>query len=47
MKVVKSELKKPNNHIIRVKILRLGAQKILRFDSRDPATRRAARDAMR
>ncbi|MDH3592073.1 MAG: PDZ domain-containing protein [Planctomycetota bacterium] len=47
MKVVKSELQKPNNHIIRVKVLRLGAQKVLRFDSRDPATRRAARDAMR
>jgi hypothetical protein len=30
-----------------VKILRLGAQKVLRFDARDPETRRKAKDALR
>ncbi|MHC4959491.1 MAG: hypothetical protein ACYTGN_14085 [Planctomycetota bacterium] len=32
---------------IEVKILRLGAQKVLRFDARDPETRRKAKDALR
>ena len=42
--VVKRELnKKPAVKTIEVKILRLGATKILRFDPRDPATRRKAR----
>jgi hypothetical protein len=45
--VVKKELQKPNNHVIRVTVLRLGAEKTLRFDARDPDTRRMARDAMK
>lgn len=46
--VVKRELqKKPAVRYIEVKLLRLGATKTLRFDARDPETRRKARDAFR
>ncbi len=42
--VVKSELKKKNTSpILRVTIRRRGVEKDLRFDTRDPATRRAAK----
>lgn len=42
--IVKGELKKkPAVNIIRVTIRRRGAEKELRFDTRDPATRRAAK----
>jgi hypothetical protein len=42
--IVKRELKKrPAVNIIRVTIRRRGAEKELRFDTRDPATRRAAK----
>ena len=46
--IVKRELnKKPAVRYIEVKILRLGATKILRFDTRDPATRRKAVKGLR
>ena len=46
--VVKSLLnKKPPVRYIEVKVLRLGATKVLRVDARDPETRRRARDAFR
>ena len=46
--VVKRELnKKPAVNIIEVKILRAGRTKTLRFDARDPATRRKATSAFR
>ncbi|MHC4342710.1 MAG: PDZ domain-containing protein, partial [Planctomycetota bacterium] len=46
--VVKAELrKKPTPSFIQVKLLRYGREKTLRFDTRDPDTRRKARDAFR
>jgi hypothetical protein len=46
--VVKAELrKKPTPSFIEVKLLRYGREKSLRFDTRDPDTRRKARDAFR
>lgn len=44
--VVKQELKKKSSPILRVTIRRRGAEKELRFDTRDPATRRAAKKAI-
>jgi len=45
--VVKDELSNKKARYIEVLILRFGQRKTLRFDTRDPATRRRAKDAFR
>ena len=45
--MVKDELQNKKARYIEVLVLRLGRQKTLRFDTRDPATRRRAKDAMK